>query len=659
MELFPCTLRNSARKDELTHMTRIPNAGRLSPTVRSLVRQALEEDIGSGDVTSRSTLSPRDTVTGAFVAKTDGVVAGLRVAAATFTLVNPKVKVTVLVRDGQRVTRGTRLATVKGPARAVLSAERTALNLLQRMSGIATATAKYVDAVKGTKAVILDTRKTAPLLRPFDKMAVTLGGGTNHRFGLFDMAFVKDNHIAAVGSITDAVARIRRTPARKLPLIVEVTCMEELAEALALTPPPTRILLDNMSVPDMKVAVKRTAGRVPLEASGNVNLSTVRAIAETGVDCISVGSLTHSVTALDISLEIDMQTQRRGRMKGSATFRRLKKMFGGHAPESELMIKADLVDEIETLKKERNAVILGHNYMEQVLFNTVPDFRGDSLELSRKAAQTDKDVIVFCGVAFMAETAKLLNPGKRVLVPSEKAGCSLAASITADDVRRLKKKYPGVPVVTYVNTYADVKAETDVCCTSGNAAKVVAWAAKEFKTDRVIFLPDRYLAGNIARETGKTLIFPSDDGKKARLPANHMVGWRGMCEVHDQFTVDDIVRIRKEYPDVYVMSHPECRPEVTAASDYSGSTTVMMRKVAENPGRPILLLTECSMADNIMAQNPDANMLRLCMVRCPHMNTITLTQTRDALKHMQYEVTIPNAVQEKARRAVERMIAIG
>lgn len=343
------------------------------------------------------------------------------------------------------------------------------------------------------------------------------------------------------------------------------------------------------------------------------------------------------------------------------TFNRLLNKFGGYAPEFELEYKAELIDEIQELKKIRNAVVLGHNYMEQVLFETIPDFRGDSLELSRRAAETDKDVIVFCGVKFMAETAKILNPGKTVLIPSLKAGCSLAASITAEDVRRLREQFPNTPVVSYVNTYADVKAESDVCCTSGNAAKVVEWALSEFGTDKVIFLPDEYLAANVARETGKQIIFPTLDSRTGTYPEleYQLIGWHGRCEVHEKFTVDDIARVREEYPDVMVLAHPECSPEVVSASDYSGSTSAMIKEVSEQKGKPILLLTECSMGDNIVAANPEANILRLCMVRCPHMNQISLEQTRDALKNLQYQIEIPEELRLRAELAVRRMIAIG
>ena len=265
--------------------------------------------------------------------------------------------------------------------------------------------------------------------------------------------------------------------------------------------------------------------------------------------------------------------------------------------------------------------------MEPALFHTIPDFVGDSLALSRRAAETDKDIIVFCGVEFMAETANILNPNKTVLVPSDQAGCSLASSITAEDVRNLKAQYPGVPVVTYINTYADVKAECDICCTSGNAVAVVQSLAAE----TIIFIPDEYLAKNVARETGKRIIIPSalspvSNGVKGAQKSNghshsidlklddtatyDFIGWHGRCEVHEKFTVQDIEAIRLQYPDVEILAHPECSPEVVAASDYSGSTTAMIRHVEQSTAARYLLLTECSMADNVIASNPDKEMLR-------------------------------------------------
>ncbi|KAA3660754.1 MAG: quinolinate synthase NadA [Chloroflexi bacterium] len=326
-------------------------------------------------------------------------------------------------------------------------------------------------------------------------------------------------------------------------------------------------------------------------------------------------------------------------------------------PSFEIEIKAKLAHEINQLKKERNAVILGHNYMEPALFHSVPDFTGDSLYLSRMAATTDKDVIVFCGVHFMAETAKILNPKKTVLLPSMKAGCSLAESITAEDVRNLKKQFPGVPVVTYINTYADVKAETDICCTSGNAKAVV----ESLNTDTIIFLPDEYLAGNVAKETGKHIIFPTKNGKKQFDTAldYQMVGWNGRCEVHEKFTVQDIEAVRADFPDVKILAHPECSPEVVSASDYSGSTTGLIRYVEETNAPRYLLLTECAMGDNIMAANPDKEMLRMCAVRCPHMNQIQLEDTRDSLLHNRYIIEVPEEIRVRAVKSVERMLEIG
>jgi quinolinate synthase len=297
--------------------------------------------------------------------------------------------------------------------------------------------------------------------------------------------------------------------------------------------------------------------------------------------------------------------------------------------------------------------------MEPALYHTVADFTGDSLELCRKAATTDAEVIVFCGVEFMAETAKIINPTRKVLIPSNRAGCSLAQSITAEDVRRLKAKYPGVPVVTYINSYADVKAETDICCTSGNAVKVV----ESLNTDTVIFIPDEYLAQNVARETGKHVIFPETDPRKMGDSETSIdkvfISWHGKCEVHEKFTVDDITRVRRQFPDVVVLAHPECSPEVTAASDFSGSTSAMIKYVENVKAPRYLLLTECAMGDNIIAAHPDRDVLRLCSVRCPHMQQITLEDTLAALKELKYEVNVPEDIRLRAKASIDRMLAIG
>ncbi len=338
----------------------------------------------------------------------------------------------------------------------------------------------------------------------------------------------------------------------------------------------------------------------------------------------------------------------------------LRQKLGDVMPEGEILLKAEVAAEIQKLKVERDAVILGHNYMEPALFHSVPDFQGDSLELSRRAAETDKSVIVFCGVRFMAETAKILNPSKTVLLPTEKGGCSLAESITAADVRALRAAYPGVPIVTYINTYADVKAECDICCTSSNAVAVV----ESLKSDTVIFLPDEYLARNVARETGLHVIVPSVLPKPG-TPApgtdveHVMVAWKGRCEVHELFTTEDIDSVRKQFPDVMILAHPECSPEVVAKADFSGSTTAMIKAVEKSSAKRYLLLTECSMGDNIVAANPEKEMLRLCSHRCPHMHEITLEQTRDSLRHMRWVIDVPEDIRVRALRSVERMLAVG
>jgi quinolinate synthase len=354
-----------------------------------------------------------------------------------------------------------------------------------------------------------------------------------------------------------------------------------------------------------------------------------------------------------------------------ATEQAMLTKLAGIVPPFEIKLKAPLVFEINRLKVERDAVILGHNYMEPALFHTVADLVGDSLELSRQAARTEKPVIVFCGVRFMAETAKILNPDKLVLLPARKeAGCSLAASITAANVRELRARFPGVPVVTYVNSYADVKAETDICCTSGNAAKIVA----SLPGDTVIFIPDEYLARNVAQETGKRVILPklAYDGSIesclmlgaepeliAKAPANSLITWPGRCEVHDQFTVADVEMARQQFPEAVILAHPECHPEVVDKVDFTGSTSKMIDYVKRSRSKSFLLLTECSMADNIATENREKEMVRMCSVRCPHMNQITLEDTLIALKENHQVIDLPADLISRARSSLDRMLAYG
>jgi len=323
-------------------------------------------------------------------------------------------------------------------------------------------------------------------------------------------------------------------------------------------------------------------------------------------------------------------------------------------PEIELRAKAEIAAEINRMKSKRDAVILGHNYMEPALFHAVADITGDSLELCRRAAETRHSVIVFCGVEFMAETAKIINPDRTVLLPAEKAGCSLAQSITAEDVRTLKAQYPGVPVVTYINTYADVKAETDVCCTSGNAVRVV----NSLESDTVIFIPDEYLAKNVAKETGKRVLFPGKADTGCGGGEGAFIAWHGKCEVHELFNVSDITNVRQQFPDVVVLAHPECPPDVVEAADFSGSTSAMIRYVKEHRASRYLLLTECAMADNVIASHPEGEVLRLCSHRCPHMAQITLEDTLAALEGMRYKIHVPEDIRVRAKASIDRMLAI-
>src|ERR1700676_3648615 len=303
-------------------------------------------------------------------------------------------------------------------------------------------------------------------------------------------------------------------------------------------------------------------------------------------------------------------------------------------PAIEWPVMAPYVKAINELKKVRNAVVLAHNYQTPEIFHCVADIVGDSLQLAKEATRTDAAVIVQCGVHFMAETSKILNPDKLVLIPDRRAGCSLAASITGADVRLLRERYPGVPIVTYVNTSADVKAESDICCTSSNALEVV----ESLGSDRVIFLPDEYLAKYVASQTSVKII-----------------AWKGHCEVHERFTADELRSLRESDPAIQIIAHPECPPDVLAEADFTGSTAHMIDWVRAHRPRRVVMVTECSMADNVQAELPDVQFVRPCNL-CPHMKRITLPKILDSLIHMQEDVVVNPLVASKARRAVERMI---
>ena len=311
--------------------------------------------------------------------------------------------------------------------------------------------------------------------------------------------------------------------------------------------------------------------------------------------------------------------------------------ISGTVPEIEWLTHAPYIYKINKLKKEKNAVILAHNYQTPEIYHGISDFSADSLALAVEAAKTKADIIVMCGVHFMAETAKLMSPNKKVLLPDMKAGCSLSSSITGEDVRKLKNQYPSVPVVSYVNTSADVKAETDVCCTSANAVKIV----NSLGVKKVIFLPDDFLAKYVASQTDIEII-----------------SWKGTCEVHEQFNDVEINEIRKNNPGIKIIAHPECPPDVIKASDFAGSTSGMIKYVRDNQPEKVMMVTECSMSDNVQIDNPNVKFIRPCNL-CPHMKKITLPKILDCLENETNEILMDNITIEKARNSVERMVKIG
>ena len=328
-----------------------------------------------------------------------------------------------------------------------------------------------------------------------------------------------------------------------------------------------------------------------------------------------------------------MSTHEQFNRSASEIYKKISK----HVPEIEWKVHAPLIEKINRLKKEKNAVILAHNYQTPEIYHGVADIAADSLALAVEAAKTSADIIVLCGVHFMAETAKLMSPTKKVYLPDMEAGCSLASSITGKDVRLLKEKYPGVPVVSYVNTSADVKAETDVCCTSANAVKVV----ESLNVDKVIFLPDQYLADYVSKNT------------KVKI-----ISWKGTCIVHEQFTGKEIEDIKLQNPGIKIIAHPECPPDVIQASDFAGSTSGMVKYVKDNQPKKVMLVTECSMSDNVEADNPNVSFIKPCNL-CPYMKKIDLKKILDCLENEKNEILLDNKTIEAARKSVIRMTEIG
>ncbi|MDY7077280.1 MAG: quinolinate synthase NadA, partial [Chloroflexota bacterium] len=541
-----------------------------------LIELAIAEDIGSGDATSEAVLPADLILHGRIVAKSAGVIAGLPIAEAVFSRVAPTLCFTYHVRDGDGVGPGDLVAEVTGPGQGMLAAERTALNFLQHLSGIATCTCVFLDAVSGTRATVLDTRKTHPGYRALEKYAVRMGGGQNHRMSLRDMMLVKDNHVDAAGSITAAVERAR-TIHPDLPIEVEVRNLDELRETLALN--VDRIMLDNMNIEEMREAVEIAAGQIPLEASGGVNLESVAAIAATGVDYISVGALTHSAPALDLSMKIASQPPS---LKPQA-----------QTLESRISnLKSQLGDQL---------VILGHHYQRDDVIQFA-DFCGDSLKLARDAANChEAKYIVFCGVHFMAETAAILSqPDQIVLLPDLEAGCPLAEMADLADVEQAWAQLgqvmdveSEVMPVTYVNSAANLKAfcgrHGGIVCTSSNAQDVLAWALA--RRPRVLFFPDQHLGRNTAKRMGipleKMLLWnpnrPFGGHDSQALRQARIFLWRGWCAVHQRFLPADVTAWRARAPDIQVIVHPECTVEVVDLADEAGSTATIIRRVDESP----------------------------------------------------------------------------
>ena len=684
-----------------------------------LIELALAEDIGPGDVTSDSVLPGDLILDGRIIAKKAGVIAGLPVAGAVFRRVDPALRFTARLPDGARVRPGDVVAEVSGPARAMLAAERTALNFLQRLSGIATLTRAFVDAVAGSGATILDTRKTHPGYRVLEKYAVRMGGGQNHRMGLYDMVMIKDNHIDAAGSLSAAVERARAAHP-DLPIEVEVRSLDELRQALPLG--VDRILLDNMDLEQMRAAVELTAGQTPLEASGGVTLENVAAIAATGVDYISVGALTHSAPALDLSMEADRLSHIAYRLsqiahrsshiahrtlriayrlshiahRSSHVTRRHLHLARRLSPVASRRLQLAIRDTRGAIRDTRGTirdlraalgnqlVILGHHYQRDEVIEHA-DFRGDSLQLARDAARCrDARYIVFCGVHFMAETAAILaQPGQTVLMPAVDAGCPLAEKADLPLVEQAWAQLGEVLDVerevlplTYVNSAADLKAfcgrHGGAVCTSSNARPLLAWALAQ--RPRVLFFPDQHLGRNTARAMG----IPLDEMLlwDPRLPyGGHSVEalrrarlflWKGWCYVHQRFRPEHVTWWRERVPDIRIIVHPECPMEVVDLADESGSTAAIIRRVeAAPPGTRWAIGTEWNLVNRLKNGHPEQFIDSLSPEPsiCQNMAMTTAEKLLRVLKGLARGelinvVTVPPQVAGEARLALERMLEV-
>jgi quinolinate synthase len=601
-----------------------------------LVRRALAEDVGSGDLTTQATVPAGARARARITQKQPGVLYGLDAAQLAFALLDPGARFLALAEEGVWRSGGPVL-DIEGEAAALLAAERTALNFLQRLSGVATLTARYVEAVRGTRARVLDTRKTTPGLRMLEKAAVAAGGGTNHRIGLFDAVLIKENHAALAGGVGEAVRKARACAPQGT--LVEVECRDEAEVDEALAAGAERILLDNMSPARMRAIAGRVDGRAELEASGD-DPGRRRDRGR-----LHIGRCPHALGP-------------RPRPLSSPGARAV------NLPMAPLDTPPDLApedvpalqDEVRALARERDAVILAHNYQRPEV-QDVADYVGDSLGLSRQGAATDATTIAFCGVHFMAETASILSPEKTVLIPDLDAGCSLADSITPDQLRAWQAQHPGAVTVMYVNTTAEIKALTDYCVTSSNAVAVVEHILREHGPDtEILFGPDMFLGAYVEKTIGRAL---------------HV--WDGECHVHAGIRPSDIARTRAEHPGADFLIHPECGcstavMEYVAAGDVDAdgvhmlSTGGMLTYAAERAGRggTAIMATETGMLHPLRMAAPDVDFIAANeRASCRYMKMITLTKLRDGLRDGVFEVRVPEAIAERARVPIERMVAIG
>ena len=567
------------------------------------------------------------------------MVFGLEPAEEAFRALDAEIELQRLVEEGVWRERGPVLR-IEGSARAILTAERTALNFLQRLSGVATMTARCVEAVEGTGARILDTRKTTPGLRVLEKAAVAAGGGTNHRAGLYDAILIKENHAAIAGGVGEAVRRARAY-APGLPLEVECRTLDEVDEALGA----------GAHVDPARQHVRRAAAR-----GGGACRRARRARGERRRDARDASGDREHRRTICLSRSGHPQRPRpRPQSHPPTTSMNLPMLGAADAPLLLENIPA-LQDEVRALADERGAVILAHNYQLPEI-QDVADYVGDSLGLSQRAAAADADTIVFCGVHFMAETASVLCPEKLVLIPDLDAGCSLADSITADQLREWKAGHPGAVVVMYVNTTAEVKAETDYCCTSANAVNVVAHIYREHGEDtEILFGPDMFLGAYVEKTLGRSM---------------HV--WDGECHVHAGIKPADITAVRAAHPGADFLIHPECGcstsvMEYVAAGDVDAEGVHMLstggmlgyaRGTNGRPARTAIVATETGMLHPLRKAAPDVEFIAANeAAHCRFMKMITLPKLRDSLRDGVHEVKVPSEIADRARLPIERMVAI-